>query len=215
MAAVINSLVANVEATLTFTLASKLVDMMLVLQKGGGGASSSSSSGGGATTAAWILGAVCLMVLSVTSESSSSDSSGATKDMVAMLNQTLVLAFSRIVLLQIRVSTATASSPLFEYVRRFLEITFIVVFLYAVVKVIPQMAASSSRGGAAAAADAGSVASRQLSTLMINMQRTFAGTHLDDLSFKLLLNIYATLLCTSCAPPGLSLGRIEDELLLS
>ena len=60
---------------------------------------------------------------------------------------------------------------------RFLEITFIVVLLYAVVRVIPQImgGSSSSDKGSAAAPDPGTVASRQLSTLMINMQRTFAG----------------------------------------
>ena len=78
---------------------------------------------------------------------------------------------------QIRISAANASSPLFEYIRRFLEITFIVVVLYSVVKIIPVMSAGgSSSQSTSGGDDAGSVASRQLSTLMINMQRTFAET---------------------------------------
>lgn len=79
------------------------------------------------------------------------------------------------VLLQIRVSTATSSSPLLECLRRFLEITFIVVILYAVVKILPSSSSSSSPSSSAQAT-AASMASRQLSTLMINMQRTFAET---------------------------------------
>ena len=107
----LNSLVSNVEATLTFTLASKLVDMTLSLQQQQENSSSTSS-------AAWILGAICLMVLSISSawekgQGDHDDSTGdedsdqlaaaaATRDLVSMLNQTLVLAFSRIVLLQVR-----------------------------------------------------------------------------------------------------------------
>ena len=89
------TLASNVEATLTFALATKLVDMLLALQQGSGGSNSM----------AWILGAMCLMVLSVSTSSVRSPSPpqlSASRDMVSMLNQTLVLAFSRIVLLQVR-----------------------------------------------------------------------------------------------------------------
>lgn len=71
---------------------------------------------------------------------------------------------------QIRISTATSTSPLFEYMRRFLEITFIVVVLYAVVKVIPNLGGGSS----SQKSGAGNVASRQLSSLMVNMQASSA-----------------------------------------
>lgn len=56
-----------------------------------------------------------------------------------------------------------------------MEITFVVVLLYAIVKVIPSL---NSRGvvGSGGGSDAGSIATRQLSTLMVNMQRTFAET---------------------------------------
>lgn len=106
----LDSLVSNVEATLTFTLASKLVDMTISLQQQQQDSSSSSSS------ATWILGAICLIAASITStwkhdgssssgyddedDGASSSSSAAAQDLVSMLNQTLVLAFSRIVLLQ-------------------------------------------------------------------------------------------------------------------
>ena len=101
---IVNSLAANVEATLTFTLASKLVDILLALQQGG--STNNASSTAAATT--WMLGAVCLMVLSVSASPSSSASSQwltspAARDLAAMLNQTLVLALSRVVLLQARV----------------------------------------------------------------------------------------------------------------
>lgn len=102
----LNSIIANVEATLTFTLASKLVDMTLSLQQQQSGSSTSNASN---TNATWILGALCLMVLSISStwKSSSSDDqeadvSAAQQDLISMLNQTLVLAFSRIVLMQVR-----------------------------------------------------------------------------------------------------------------
>lgn len=80
--------------------------------------------------------------------------------------------------MQIRISTANASSPLVEYLRRFLEITFVVVALYAIVKILPTLARSPSPSGSSSgsAAAASSIASRQLGTLMINMQRTFAET---------------------------------------
>lgn len=87
--AVMDSLISNVEATLTFTLASKLVDMITVANKG--------------SSITWILGAVCLMVLSiVSSAASSASSSSSSLDLAAMLNQILVLAFSRIVLMQVK-----------------------------------------------------------------------------------------------------------------
>lgn len=70
---------------------------------------------------------------------------------------------------QVRISTATSTSPVFEYLRRFLEITFVVVVLYAIVKVIPTLRSASSAGGGGGT-DMSSIASRQLSTLMINMQ---------------------------------------------
>jgi hypothetical protein len=197
----IDSLVSNVEATLTFTLASKLVDITISLQQQQqqGVASSTSAAG------TWILGAICLMVLSITSTwqqdrdqvDNNNSSLAAAQDLVSMLNQTLVLAFSRIVLLQvvhnttlfsfvcvapnflffvtflqIRISTASSTSPLLEYIRRFLEITFVVVVLYAIIKVLPKDPTPPAVGQETAA----SVASKQIGTLMINMQRTFAET---------------------------------------
>ncbi len=94
------SLASNVEATLAFTLASKLVDMMLALQQG------SSSSSSGTVGTAWILGAMCLMIISVSGSwtedrNKKPSSSSAGNDLASMLNQMLVLAFSRIVLLQV------------------------------------------------------------------------------------------------------------------
>lgn len=66
--------------------------------------------------------------------------------------------------MQIRINAVTASSPLFEYVRRFLEIAFIVVILSACVKLM-----SSTTLAAVTAV-------QQMSTLMVNMQRIFAET---------------------------------------
>jgi hypothetical protein len=209
----LNSIVANVEATLTFTLASKLVDMTLSLQQQqGGNNNNNSSSSSSNTNATWILGAICLMVLSISStwrkndnqdggQDEGEDVSAAQQDLISMLNQTLVLAFSKIVLLQaslssvssycksilinlycirihvqIRINTANASSPLVEYLRRFLEITFVVVALYAIVKILPALKRSSSSQSSGSGAAATSIASRQLGTLIINMQRTFAET---------------------------------------
>lgn len=74
-------------------------------------APSSSSS----YSAAWMLAAMCLMILSITSSLSPSPAVGsssmqlqqqqgpksASQDLVSMLNQTLVLAFSRIVMMQV------------------------------------------------------------------------------------------------------------------
>lgn len=75
--------------------------------------------------------------------------------------------------MQVRISTAGSTSPLFEYLRRFLEITFVVVVLYTIVKFIPVL--RNKRVGSSSY-DMESIASRQLSTLMVNMQRTFAET---------------------------------------
>lgn len=50
---------------------------------------------------------------------------------------------------------------------------FVVVVLYAIVKFIPVL--GNKRVGTSSF-DMGSIASRQLSTLMVNMQRTFAET---------------------------------------
>jgi hypothetical protein len=55
----------------------------------------------------------------------------------------------------------------------------VVVLLYSAVKVIPIIRGTSGRGNLDTGGDcddAGSVASSQISTLMINMQRTFAET---------------------------------------
>lgn len=75
-----NSVVANVEASLTFTLATKLVDGMLALEQ-----------------QPWILGAMCLIVLSLL-KSSAWFASSLLSDMGS---QVLILAFSRLVLLQV------------------------------------------------------------------------------------------------------------------
>lgn len=95
-----NSLAANVEATLTFSLASRLVDMLLALQM------SSSSSSASSYSIAWMLAAMCLMILSFTSSASKAlqgdTATSAAQDLISMLNQTLVLAFSRVVMMQAR-----------------------------------------------------------------------------------------------------------------
>lgn len=66
---------------------------------------------------------------------------------------------------QIRLSAASATSPLFEYVRRFTEIAFVVAMLSASVKIL------SSRKEAMSI-----TAVQHISTLMVNMQRIFAET---------------------------------------
>ena len=66
--------------------------------------------------------------------------------------------------MQIRISTVTASSSLFEYVRRFLEIAFVVVILSACVKLLSRTTLAAM------------TAAQQMSTLMVNMQRIFAET---------------------------------------
>lgn len=69
-----NSAVANVEAAMTFTLATKFVDGMLALEQ-----------------KPWVLGSMCLIVLSVVKSSKQG----------RMGSQILMLAFSRLLLLQV------------------------------------------------------------------------------------------------------------------
>lgn len=71
-----NSVVANVEASMTFTLASKLVDAMLALEQ-----------------QAWILGAMCLIVILFLK--------GSSNEFAQMGSQILVLSFGRLLLLQV------------------------------------------------------------------------------------------------------------------
>jgi hypothetical protein len=158
-----NTAIANVEASLAFTLANKLVDGMLSMDQ-----------------RPWILAVMCLVFLSLIKTAASSFlGRNAFADMG---NQVLILSLSRLVLLQasfheylddcmkhssdipkwlqIRFSAASASSPLFEYIRRFLEIAFVVVVLSAIAKLLTTSQAIQ----------------QQLGTLMVNMQRIFAET---------------------------------------
>lgn len=113
--------------------------------------------------------------------------------------------------MQVSISAASSTSPVFEYLRRFLEITFVVVLLHAIVKVIPSLNARGA--GAATGGGAGSIAARQLSTLMVNMQRTFAETVANivvDPELRRLVVLWG-----ACILPSISrlLGRYDVHML--
>lgn len=112
------------------------------------------------------------------------------KDMKDIASHVLLLAFSRMAMQQIRLKTlmldpsASVESTVFNYAQRILEIMFVVTILSCVLTIVfPMMmmlpsssAAGKTNGGSSSSVFSGALANRQLNSLMVNMQRTFAET---------------------------------------
>ena len=114
--------------------------------------------------------------------------------MLDIVTHILVLAFSRMVMQQISLSELVidprvpAEHAFFTCARRVVEITFIVVLLSCMLtRIIPilglgsvsSLAKDAGRGGTGSFVDtqfAGTLVNRQLNSLIVNMQRTFADT---------------------------------------
>lgn len=133
--------IQNIEASLAYTLASKLVDSMLSLEQ-----------------QPWILGAMCLIVYSVMVPTSNNPQGFANT-----ASQILVLSLSKLLLLQLNFNVP--GTGLLYYIQKFLQTAFIVVMMSVCIKMLLKLRSPAS-----------SVAEKQFSTLVINMQRIFADT---------------------------------------
>jgi hypothetical protein len=110
------------------------------------------------------------------------------KDLRDIASHVMVLAFSRMAILQVTLSKmeVSAQSPvdfaIFAYAQRVLEITFVVVFLSCTLTtVLPVMMQQQLQGQPQSDRNkssifTGSLVNRQLNSLTVNMQRTFAET---------------------------------------
>jgi hypothetical protein len=191
---IVDSVAANVESTLAFTLSIKIVNMITSIQRSGGGSVQASALD---TTTMICVGVLLFATVSIISSSSAQAVSQSSrvrrtskltipvamrKDMRDIASHVLLLAFSRIAMQQININaflmdpSSSVDSSVFDYVQKILEIMFVATGLSSILTAVVPAFMESSMGGRFTGIFSGSLANKQLNSLMVNIQRTFAET---------------------------------------
>lgn len=182
---ILEAAAANVESTLAFMLSSKIVEIV-------GDLRGSQGSDPRDSTLFLCIGILFLSAAPVFLSAPSPPTAGRKtgmlasaarvgRDMLSLASEVLLLAFSRLVMQQVRLSkfvvdpVTAVQAAVFQYAQRIAEILFVgIVLACSLTTFLPTI--EKQRGGIVQRVQTGPLLGKQLNSVVLNIQRTFADT---------------------------------------
>lgn len=187
---ILESAAANVESTLAFTLSSKLVEIAGNLRGVGAQGRDPRDSTLFLCIGILFLSAAPMFLSSQLPQAHAGQRSQAGmlasaarvgRDMLSLASEVLLLAFSRLVMQQVRLSkfvvdpVTAVQAAVFQYAQRILEILFVgIVLACCLTTFLPTI--EKQRSALVQRVQTGHLVGKQLNSVVLNIQRTFADT---------------------------------------